>query len=130
FERAGYGGSTARPSRTVADVVPDAEAILDALGIERCATWGISGGGPHALACAALLPERVAAVATLASVAPYEADGLDWLEGMGEGNHVEFGAAKEGGETLERLLTEERDDMVAAGADGLAEAMRPHRSPV
>jgi pimeloyl-ACP methyl ester carboxylesterase len=91
-------------------------------------TWGISGGGPHALACAALLPHRVAAAATLASVAPYGADGLDWLDGMGEGNHIEFGVAREGGETLDRFLTDERDGTIAAGADGLAEAMRPHLS--
>jgi pimeloyl-ACP methyl ester carboxylesterase len=104
--------------------------ILDTLGVERCVTWGISGGGPHALACGAVLPDRVAAVATLASVAPYEAEGLDWIDGMGEGNHVEFGAAREGGETLDRLLTDERDAMVAAGPDGLAETMRPHLSPV
>ena len=130
FDRPGYGGSTERPGRSVADVAGDVAAILDGLGIERCATWGISGGGPHALACAALLPERIAAVATLASVAPYDAEGLDWLEGMGEGNRHEFGAAREGGETLDRLLTDERDGLIAGGPDGLVDAMRPHLSPV
>jgi pimeloyl-ACP methyl ester carboxylesterase len=130
FDRPGYGGSTERPGRSVADVAGDVAAILDGLGIDRCATWGISGGGPHALACAALLPDRIAAVATLASVAPYYAEGLDWLEGMGEGNHREFGAAREGGEPLDRLLTDERDQMMAAGPDGLVDAMRPHLSAV
>ena len=129
FDRAGYGGSTARPDRSVADVAEDVGAILDALGLERCVTWGISGGGPHALACAALLPERVAAAATLASVAPYDAEGLDWLDGMGEGNHTEFGAAAVGGETLDTLLGSERDSILAAGADGLADAMRAHLGP-
>src|SRR6476646_3986228 len=81
FDRPGYGGSTERPGRSVADVAGDVTAILDGLGIDRCATWGVSGGGPHALACAALLPERIEAVATLVSVAPYDAEGLDWLEG-------------------------------------------------
>src|SRR4051812_35476432 len=130
FDRPGYGGSTELPGRRVADVAGDVAAILDGLGIDRCVTWGVSGGGPHALACAALLPERISAVATLASVAPYDAEGLDWVEGMGEGNHREFAATLEGGETLDRLLTEERDAMMAGGPGGLADAMRPHLSPV
>jgi pimeloyl-ACP methyl ester carboxylesterase len=66
--------------------VNDVRAIAGALGIERLAVWGHSGGGPHALACAALLPELVSAVATFASVAPFDAPGLDYFTGMGEAN--------------------------------------------
>src|SRR3954447_785740 len=61
YDRAGYGGSTRNPGRSVADVVGDVHAIADALGFERFATWGLSGGGPHALACAALCDERLVA---------------------------------------------------------------------
>ena len=86
YSRPGYGCSTHRPGRTVADAVPDVQAVCDALGIDRFLSWGISGGGPHVLACAALLPERVVAAASLASPAPYGAEGLDFFEGMGEGN--------------------------------------------
>jgi pimeloyl-ACP methyl ester carboxylesterase len=77
YDRPGYGGSTRHKGRTAADCATDIEAVCDELGLERICVWGISGGGPHALAAAALLPERVAAAASLASVAPYGADGLD-----------------------------------------------------
>ncbi|WP_438854295.1 alpha/beta fold hydrolase [Agromyces sp. M3QZ16-3] len=80
FARPGYGGSTPRPARSVASVAADVAAIADALGIDRFAVMGYSGGGPHALACAALLPDRVSAVAVLASPAPF--DGDDWFDGM------------------------------------------------
>jgi pimeloyl-ACP methyl ester carboxylesterase len=86
YDRPGYGGSTAQPGRTVADCAEDVRAIAADLGIERLAVWGISGGGPHALACAALLPDLVPAVGVLASVAPWGAEGLDYFAGMGELN--------------------------------------------
>src|SRR6478735_8508479 len=100
FSRAGYGSSTRRPGRSVADVVDDARVVLDHVGAERVVTIGWSGGGPHALACAALLPDRIRAVATLASVAPYPADGLDYLAGMGAENVEEFTASLESSEAL------------------------------
>ncbi len=86
YDRPGYGGSTPQPGRTVADCAADVRAIAAALDIDRLGIWGISGGGPHALACAALLPDLVVAVASLASVAPYGAPGLDYFTGMGEEN--------------------------------------------
>jgi pimeloyl-ACP methyl ester carboxylesterase len=86
YDRPGYGGSDRDPGRSVASCVKDVRAIADALGIERLAVWGISGGGPHAIACAALLPDLVPAVAVLASPAPWGADGLDYFEGMGREN--------------------------------------------
>jgi len=81
FGRAAYGGSTRHVGRDVASVGIDAEHVVDALGIERFAVMGASGGGPHALACAARMPGRVAAGATFASPAPFTT-AFDWLEGM------------------------------------------------
>lgn len=86
YDRPGYGGSVRDPGRSVASCAQDVRAIAAALGIERLAVWGISGGGPHAIACAALLPELVPAVAVLASIAPWGAEGLDYFEGMGREN--------------------------------------------
>jgi pimeloyl-ACP methyl ester carboxylesterase len=90
YDRPGYGGSTRRAGRSVAAAVDDLRAIAAALGVDRLVTWGISGGGPHALACAALAPDLVAAAAALASVAPYDAPGLEFFEGMGERNIEDF----------------------------------------
>jgi pimeloyl-ACP methyl ester carboxylesterase len=100
FSRAGYGSSTRRPGRSVADVATDVATVLDQVEADRVYTIGWSGGGPHALATAALLPERVIAVATIGGVAPYPAEGLDFLAGMGEENIEEFEAALAGPEQL------------------------------
>lgn len=100
FSRPGYGSSTRKPGRSVADVAADTAAVLDSIGADRAYVAGWSGGGPHALACAALMPDRVIAAATIAGVAPYPADGLDWLAGMGAENVEEFWAAIEGPEAL------------------------------
>ena len=86
YDRPGYGGSTAHPGRSVGDCADDVRTVMDALGIERFAVWGISGGGPHVLACASLLSDRVVAAATLASPAPFDADGLDWWADTGQEN--------------------------------------------
>lgn len=83
YDRPGQGGSTRLPARAVADLVADLRAIAVAHGVERLVTSGLSGGGPHALACAALAPDLVAAIATFASVGPFGAEGLDFLAGMG-----------------------------------------------
>jgi pimeloyl-ACP methyl ester carboxylesterase len=116
YDRPGYGGSTRHAGRSVGDCAADVEAIADALGLDRFATWGISGGGPHALACAALCDDRLAAVASLAAVAPYEAESLDWLAGMGDANIVEFGATLEGEPALRRFLENEAAGMRQASA--------------
>jgi pimeloyl-ACP methyl ester carboxylesterase len=121
YDRPGYGGSTPLPRRTVGDAAADVAAIMDALGVERFVTWGISGGGPHALACAALLPERVAAVASLAGVAPFDALGLNYFRGMGEDNIKEFGLAMAGREYLEPLHQESAEAMLHASGSELAE---------
>ncbi|MFI5259853.1 MAG: alpha/beta hydrolase [Candidatus Limnocylindrales bacterium] len=104
YARPGYGGSERRAGRRVADAAVDVADVLDALGVDRCLTLGWSGGGPHALACAALLPERVAAAATIASPAPYGAEGLDFFAGMSADNVEELGAALAGPEQLRTFL--------------------------
>jgi pimeloyl-ACP methyl ester carboxylesterase len=116
YDRPGYGGSEADEGRTVASGAADVAAIADALGVERFATWGASGGGPHALACAALLGDRVVAAASIAGVAPFDAEGLNWFAGMGEGNLVEFGAALEGRGPITRMARQQ-SEVMAGGAD-------------
>jgi len=119
FDRSGYAGSTRHRGRSVSTAASDVEAIADVLSLERFATWGISGGGPHALACAALCGDRLTAAASVAGVAPWGAEGLDWLAGMGEGNVTEFGAVLEGEDALRPLLDRERAAMLAAGPEEL-----------
>lgn len=104
YSRPGYAASTEQHGRSVADAAQDTEAILDALAADRFLVLGWSGGGPHALACAALLPERCMAAATMAGVAPYNAAGLDWFAGMGPENLDEFGAAVKGEQPLIEFL--------------------------
>jgi pimeloyl-ACP methyl ester carboxylesterase len=130
FDRPGYGGSSPQPGRSVADVAADVAAILDDLGDEPFATYGMSGGGPHALACAALLPERCAAAATIASVGPADAPDLEWLAGMGEGNQAEFAAAYAGRADLTAYCREQAAGMTAIEAEDLAVALRPHLSDI
>jgi len=130
YDRPGFGSSSRHEGRRVADAAADVAAILDALGVERFATYGTSGGGPHALACAALLPGRCVAAATIAGVGAANAPDLDWLDGMGEGNQAEFAAAFEGREQVTAFLREDAVELTAAKPDQLAEAMRPHLSAV
>jgi pimeloyl-ACP methyl ester carboxylesterase len=130
YDRPGYGRSDPHPGRRVADAGGDVVAIADALGIDRFAVEGGSGGGPHALACAALLPDRLVAAACLAGVAPYPAEGLDWLDGMGEDNVEEFSAVLAGRDELEAFVRAMTDGMLAAEPDALAETLRTLCSPV
>lgn len=102
--RPGYASSTRLPGRTVASVADDMRALLDHLEIATCATYGTSGGGPHALACAALLPDRVVAAASVCGVGAYGQDDLDFLAGMGQENVDEFGAAQQGADVLRHYL--------------------------
>jgi pimeloyl-ACP methyl ester carboxylesterase len=106
YSRPGYGDSERRQGRSVADCVSDVTTIADALGIERFLTVGWSGGGPHALACAALAPQRTIAAATIAGAAPRDAEGLDWLAGMSEENLEEFSAADAGEQQLLAYLND------------------------
>jgi pimeloyl-ACP methyl ester carboxylesterase len=102
YDRPGYGGSSPRPDRDVASAAADVSAVADALGIERFATMGHSGGGPHALACGALLPDRVTGVVCMAGLAPFDAEGLDWYAGMAASAVASLRAAAEGREAKER----------------------------
>jgi pimeloyl-ACP methyl ester carboxylesterase len=129
-DRPGYGGSTPRPGRTVADVVEDIVAILDALGVERFVTWGGSGGGPHALACAALLPDRCAGAASLAGVGPFDAEGLDWMAGMGEDNVAEFTAARESRDALTAFCGDHAAQLLEATPPQWVESLRTLLSDV
>jgi pimeloyl-ACP methyl ester carboxylesterase len=106
FDRPGYGGSERKAARVVADVVPDVQAIADALEIPRFAVMGRSGGGPHALACAAMLPDRVSRAGVLVSLAPRAAEGLDWFAGMADSNVREYTAAATEPEALTAHLVE------------------------
>lgn len=130
YDRPGYGGSASHEGRSVADAAADVAVIADALSIGRFGTYGGSGGGPHTLACAALLQDRVVGAVPVASVAPFPADGLDWLAGMGQGNVDEFGAAQESRDALVRFTERERGELLAADPAAMVEAMRTLVSPV
>ena len=93
FDRPGYGGSERQVARRVADAAEDVVAIADYLEVEQFAVLGRSGGGPHALACAALLPDRVTRAGVLVSLAPWEGMGAQWLNGMSISNRLEYTAA-------------------------------------
>lgn len=104
YDRPGYGRSDADVGRSVADAPADIAAIADELGFERFAVVGGSGGAPHALACGALLPDRVVRVGALVTPAPPDAENFDFYEGLAELNVKEFGAALEGREAIEAFL--------------------------
>ncbi len=120
--RPGYGDSSRQAGRSVVDVVADTKAVLTAIGAERCVVGGWSGGGPHALACAARLHEA-AAVLLIASVAPCDADGLDWMAGMGEENVTEFGAAVQGEGRLRPYLEQMREHLKQVTAAGIVTSL-------
>jgi pimeloyl-ACP methyl ester carboxylesterase len=120
YSRPGYATSDPCPGRSVAAAASDVATILDALDADRFVTIGWSGGGPHALACAALLPDRCLAAATVSGVAPYGVPDLDWLDGQGEENVEEFGAALHGGDELSEWLADAAEDMAQVSADDVA----------
>ena len=132
YSRPGYGASTPRPARDepvlMADDVADSVLLLDALDVDDFVTLGWSGGGPRALACAALLPSRCRAAVSLAGVAPADAEGLDWTAGMGPENVRDFELARQGREalrpTIEDEIAEFRDvtgEQIVAAFGGLVD---------
>jgi pimeloyl-ACP methyl ester carboxylesterase len=100
YDRPGYGGSDRFRGRRVVDSVADVSAIADSLGIGRFAVIGGSWGGPHGLAVAARLPERVTRAACIAGVAPFDMPGFDWFADMDAVNIEELGWALEGEDVL------------------------------
>jgi pimeloyl-ACP methyl ester carboxylesterase len=113
YDRPGYGRSSRQRGRSVVDCVADVAAIADELGLDRFAVTGGSGGGAHALAVGARLPERVTCVLCDAGGAPYDAPGLDWFDGMDPENVQEFGWALEGEEILARELQPQAAELLA-----------------
>lgn len=107
YDRPGYASSTRQPGRDVAAAAADVAAVADALGIARFALMGHSGGAPHALACAALLPGRALAVVAMSGTAPFGADGLDWFSGMA--NPATVRAASQGRAVLEAHFASDHD---------------------
>jgi len=111
YDRPGYGASDRQVGRTVADAAHDVARIADAMGIDQFGVVGRSGGGPHALACAAVLTDRVTRAATLGSLAPYNAEGLDWSDGMADSNVQAYhdGEAALAAELAKRAVEVRRD---------------------
>jgi pimeloyl-ACP methyl ester carboxylesterase len=130
YDRAGYGGSTTSPGRSVADVAADIEDVADALGIERFVTLGGSGGCPHSFACGALLVGRCVASGAIASPAPWGAEGLDWLAGQGEQNVDEWNAALQGPDALVAFLEPMAEEIRAATPEQIIEVMETLLPPV
>jgi pimeloyl-ACP methyl ester carboxylesterase len=106
YDRPGYGGSDRCPDRSVADAAADVQAVADKLRLGRFSVAGRSGGAPHALACGALLGERVESVAALVGLAPPDALGLDWYDGMTDSNTAEYGRADADPGAVAETLTE------------------------
>ena len=130
YDRPGYGGSTVHPGYTVASGAHDVLAIAEALGHDRLGVWGISGGGPYALACASLLPDMAVAVAAVASVAPYGVGDLDYFAGMGEANVEGMKLFFSDPQVSRRDLREGREEILAATPEQLAEVLKDLLSPV
>ena len=122
YDRPGYGRSGPRPGRSIADCAADVRAVAAGLGIDRLAVWGVSGGAPHALACAALLPDLVVAVASLAALAPYGSSGLDYFTGMGEENANDIKLTLEDEPAARAKLASDREHMLALNAEAMGRA--------
>jgi pimeloyl-ACP methyl ester carboxylesterase len=130
YSRPGYATSDPRPGRTVGDAAGDIAAVLDAIGADRFVTVGWSGGGPHALACAALLADRCLAAATIGGVAPRWADTAAWMAGMGAENVEEFSAALSGPDGLTLWLEAAAQQLQNVQAPDVAVALGDLVSPV
>jgi pimeloyl-ACP methyl ester carboxylesterase len=116
YDRPGFGWSTPDPGRSVASVVKDITQLLDALGLDRVAVAGTSGGGPHALAIAALAPDRCTHVRCIVSVAPFDAEGLDFYQGLDPENVERFQIARKGRDLAEGPLAADLAASVARAA--------------
>jgi pimeloyl-ACP methyl ester carboxylesterase len=129
YDRPGYGESSPQPGRTVADCAADVRAICAELGIDRMATWGHSGGGPHVLACAALLPDLVTAVASLASLAPFDAEGLDYFAGMGQDSVDDTRLFLTDEAAARKKLDKDREKILAVSPEDVAREIESTLTP-
>jgi pimeloyl-ACP methyl ester carboxylesterase len=123
YSRPGYGRSGRQRGRTVASCVADVAAVADALGHDRFYSVGSSGGAPHSIACAALLPERVISAAAIASPAPIDAEGLDWFAGMAKENLAEVAASRAGDRQFQEYLEREAASMTKPSAEEMVTAL-------
>ena len=130
YDRPGYGDSSRLPGRTVADCVADVRRLSEVVGFERCVVWGFSGGGPHALACGALLDDLVAAVATIGSPAPFDAPGLDLSAGWPDEAQEDHALFLSDRAAWERQGEQQREELLAMSAGELAEEWSAGKSPV
>ena len=121
YDRPGYGGSSGHPGRTVADCAADVRRLSEVVGFDRCGVWGYSGGGPHALACGALIDDLVAAVAVIGSPAPFDAPGLDFLAGRSDEDREDHELFLSDRAEWERRGDGQRDELLAMNAGELAE---------
>ena len=121
YDRPGYGGSSLQRERTVADCAADVRTISEAVGFDRCAVWGFSGGGPHALCCAALLDDLVAAAATIGSPAPLDAPGLDYFDGASDEFREDVELFLSDRRAWERKGESQRNELLALSVDGFRE---------
>ncbi|WP_189929395.1 alpha/beta fold hydrolase [Streptomyces sulfonofaciens] len=129
FSRPGVGTSTRLPGRSVVDTVNDVAAVLDHLGAPRSLHLGWSGGGPHALAAAARLPERVAGATVMCSVAPYEELGSEFFVGMAQSNADEFNKALQGEDAIRPAMEDEAQGKRSAGAEEVRQILMSLLSP-
>lgn len=127
--RPGYGQSSRRAGRSVADQVDDVRTVLDHLGCDTYASVGWSGGGPHALACAALDAPRCVAAWSLAGVVPMDVD-FDWTQGMGPENIEEFTLGLEGGPAYEEHVAAAGEAFAHATPENIIEIFGGLLSPV
>ena len=130
YDRPGYGDSSRLPGRTVADCAADVRRLSEVVGFERCVVWGFSGGGPHALACGALLDDLVAGVATIGSPAPFDAPGLDLSAGWPDEAQEDHALFLSDRAAWERQGEQQREELLAMSAGELAEEWSAGKSPV
>lgn len=124
YDRPGYGGSPPEPGHSVADAAQDVRAIAQALEIDRLGVWGLSGGGPYALASAALLPELVVAAGVVGSIAPWGAPGLDYFTGMGEDNVEDIELFFSDPRAAREKAQRDREELLGVSADQVMNSMK------
>lgn len=130
YDRPGYANSTRHQGRSVGSATDDVTALLDHLGMGTFMTVGGSGGGPHAIACAARLPDRCLASAALVTIAPWGSEGLDWYAGMAQTNIDEFGAALEGEVALRKWMAAHGEEFRTITGPQMATALGDALPPV